>query len=132
MLILHLLAVYLLETAAKVQKLVRSLKKLDFITQASTKSITLRPLVTPSLCWSAIAQGIQAIISVDPCVLKSNYYLALSTIILLRKLAGVETNLLCTNWHFTTQKLCEGVGDNFWRHGLYLVNTVLWGYTKMI
>ena len=39
------------------------------------KFITLRPLVAPSLRSSATAQGLQVINSVDPCVLKSNYYL---------------------------------------------------------
>ena len=52
-----------------------SLKKLDFKTQGSTEFITLRPLVVPSLWLGATAQGLQVINSVDPCVLKSNYYI---------------------------------------------------------
>ena len=36
----------------------------------------LRPLVAPSLRSGATAQGLQVINSVDPCVLKSNYYLS--------------------------------------------------------
>ena len=38
--------------------------------------ITLRSLVVPSLRLGATAQGIQVINYVDPCVLKSNYYVA--------------------------------------------------------
>ena len=36
--------------------------------------ITLGPLVVPSLCLGATAQGLRVINSTDPCVLKSNYY----------------------------------------------------------
>ena len=37
--------------------------------------ITLRPLVAPERSEGATAQGLWVINSVDPCVLKSNYYL---------------------------------------------------------
>ena len=37
--------------------------------------MTLRPLVAPSLRSGATAQGLRIINSVDPWVLKSNYYL---------------------------------------------------------
>ena len=39
--------------------------------------ITLRPLVAPSLCSGTTAQGLWVINSIDPCVLKSNCYVAL-------------------------------------------------------
>ena len=55
--------------------MVYGLKKLDFKTQGSTEFITLRPLVAPSLCSGATAQGLRVMNSVDSCVLKSNYYL---------------------------------------------------------
>ena len=55
--------------------IVYNLKKLDFKTQGSTEFITLRSLVAPSLRSGTTAQGLQVINSVDPCVLKSNYYL---------------------------------------------------------
>ena len=48
-------------------------KKLDFKTQGTTWFITLSPLVAPSLCSGATAQGLRVINSIDPCVLKSNY-----------------------------------------------------------
>ena len=51
------------------------LKKLDFKAQGSTEFIILRPLVAPSLYSGATAQDFQVINSVDPCVLKSNYYI---------------------------------------------------------
>ena len=41
-------------------------------TQGSMEFITLRPLVVSSL--GATTQGLLVINSVDPCVLKSNYY----------------------------------------------------------
>ena len=37
--------------------------------------ITLRPLVVPLLCSGVIAQGLWVMNSVDPKLLKSNYYL---------------------------------------------------------
>ena len=52
-----------------------SLQKLDFKTQWYTEFLTLRPLVLPLFHLGATAQGLQVIISVDSCVLKSNYYL---------------------------------------------------------
>ena len=48
--------------------------KLGFETQGSMEFITLKPLVAPSLRLGATAQGLRVINSVDPCVLKSNYY----------------------------------------------------------
>ena len=54
---------------------VYSLIKLDFKTQVSTEVINLKLLVAPSLCLSTTAQDLRIINSVDPCVLKSNYYL---------------------------------------------------------
>ena len=51
-----------------------SSKKLDCKTQGSTEFITLRPLVAPLFHLGATAQVLQFINSVDPCVLKSNYY----------------------------------------------------------
>ena len=41
----------------------------------STEFITLRPLVVSLLCSGSTAQGLWIINSVDPCVLKSNYYI---------------------------------------------------------
>ena len=65
----------LVQAAAKV---VYSLKKLDFKTQGSTEFITpSRPLVAPSLCLGTTVQGLQVMNSVDPCVMKSNYYVKL-------------------------------------------------------
>ena len=52
-----------------------SLQKLDFKTQWYTEFLTLRPLVLPLFHLGATAQGLQVIISVDPCVLKTNYFL---------------------------------------------------------
>lgn len=37
--------------------------------------ITLRPLGTPKRSEGATAQGLRIINSVEPCVLKSNYYI---------------------------------------------------------
>ena len=76
MLLLRFHDVLLLQAAAKVQYCVYDLNKLDFKTQGSTKFITLRPLVAPSLRSGATAQGLRVINSVDPCVSKSNYYIA--------------------------------------------------------
>ena len=45
-------------------------KKLDVKTQESTEFITFRPLEASLLC-----SGAQVRNSVDPCVLRSNYYL---------------------------------------------------------
>ena len=52
-----------------------SFEKLEFKTQRSTEFITPRPLVMPSLCLGSTAQGLKVINFVDPCVLKSNYYI---------------------------------------------------------
>ena len=56
-------------------QIVDSLKKLDFKTRGSTEFITFRPLVVSSLCSGTTAQGLRVTNSVDPCVLRSNYYL---------------------------------------------------------
>ena len=67
---------FLVTSSCKGTITVYGLNKLDFKTQGSTKFITLRPLVAPSLRSGAAAQGLRVINSVDPCVLKSNYYIA--------------------------------------------------------
>ena len=72
--VVHFHDVLLLQTAAKVQYRIYGLNNLDLLTQGTTEFITLRPLVVPSLRSGAKAQGLQVINSVDPCVLKSNYY----------------------------------------------------------
>ena len=53
--------------------------------------ITLRPLVVPLLRLGAIAQGLRVINSVDPCILKSNYYIA--TLSLCSKVLPLYSNI---------------------------------------
>ena len=48
---------------------------LDFKSKGAMEFITLRPLVAPLLCSGTTAKGLRVINSIDPCVLKSNYYL---------------------------------------------------------
>ena len=51
-------------------------KNIRLQTQGSTEFITFKPLLAPLLHLSATAQGFWVINSVDPCVLKFNYYLS--------------------------------------------------------
>ena len=59
---------------------------------------TFRPLVAPSLCLGATAQSLRVINSVNPCVLKSNYYIKYVNLIeigqVVIKIQGVENGNL--------------------------------------
>ena len=71
------LALYLQEISFSYNLVTSSLKKLEFKTQESTEFIILRPLVVSSLHFGATTPSLWVINSVDPCILKSSYYLVI-------------------------------------------------------